>query len=131
MKRFLFLWLLIMSVWSGAQSIDLKNINSHNIVDFYEKYSQAAGKQNSTLTLQQGNQNHADIRDRDYGKLMVIQNGNQNLTLFNNANSYPTNAQIQINGNNNYIDIAGSNSISEGMKININANDMTIFMRNY
>ncbi len=127
----MFLWLLIMSVWSGAQSIDLKNINSHNIVDFYEKYSQAAGKQNSTLTLQQGNQNHADIRDRDYGKLMVIQNGNQNLTLFNNANSYPTNAQIQINGNNNYIDIAGSNSISEGMKININANDMTIFMRNY
>jgi len=131
MKRFLFLWLLIMSVWSGAQSIDLKNINSHNIVDFYEKYSQAAGKQNSTLTLQQGNQNHADIRDRDYGKLMVIQNGNQNLTLFNNANPYPTNAQIQINGNNNYIDIAGSNRISEGMKININANDMTIFMRNY
>ncbi len=117
----------------NAQSITLNNINSKNVLDYFQQTEIL--KQQTTYSVdiltQIGNGNIVETFDKTPKYLNLVQNGNFNTTYFVNPNNHPTNAEIRINGSGNYIDITGSNSISDGMKININANDMTIFMRNY
>lgn len=117
-----------------AQIIALNNINSSNILEYYQQNEilrQQLQIKSIDVIMQAGDGNIVESFDKTPKYLEVIQNGNYNTTYVINPNDYPTNAQIRINGSGNYIDITGSNSISDGMKININANDMTIFMRNY
>jgi hypothetical protein len=116
-----------------AQSNTLNNINSSNVLDYYQQTETLKYQSIYSVDIlsQIGNGNIAETVDKTPKYLNLLQNGNYNTTYFVNPNNYPTNADIRINGSGNYIDILGSNSISDGMKININASDMTIFMRNY
>ena len=117
-----------------AQEITLNNINSSNILEYYQQNEilrQQLHIKSIDIASQVGAGNIIESFDRTPNYLEIIQSGNYNTTYFINPNNYPTNAQIRINGSGNYVDITGSNSISDGMKININANDMMIFMRNY
>lgn len=134
MKHLLFTIISFMFFHSiNAQSITLNNINSKNVLDYFQQTEIL--KQQTTYSVdiltQIGNGNIVETFDKTPKYLNLVQNGNFNTTYFVNPNNHPTNAEIRINGSGNYIDITGSNSISDGMKININANDMTIFMRNY
>ena len=134
MKHLLFTIISFMFFHSiTAQSITLNNINSKNVLDYFQQTEIL--KQQTTYSVdiltQIGNGNIVETFDKTPKYLNLVQNGNFNTTYFVNPNNHPTNAEIRINGSGNYIDITGSNSISDGMKININANDMTIFMRNY
>ena len=120
--------------FSNAQEISLRNINSSNILDFYQQ-NQNQQQQNQMKSIdiatQVGDGNTIQMQDRTPSYIELVQTGNYNTTFFENPNNYPTNAEIKVKGSGNYIDVTGSNSISDGMKININANDVTIFMRNY
>ncbi|MGZ5209473.1 MAG: hypothetical protein ACXWB1_01160, partial [Kaistella sp.] len=114
--------------------ITLNNINSSNVMDFYNQNQILKINEeikSVDLITQIGIGNTMQVADVSAQYLHLIQDGNYNTTYFINPNNYPTNAEIKINGSGNYIDITGSNSISNGMKLTINANDMTIFMRNY
>ena len=134
MKNLIFTIVSILFFHSfSGQTITLNNINSSNILEYYQQNEVINQPQieNGNILTQIGNGNFIDARDINQNYLNILQYGNLNTTLFVNPNNYPTNAEIKINGSRNYIDITGSNSISDGMKLNINANDMTIFMRNY
>lgn len=118
----------------NAQVITLKNINSSNVMDFYNQNQILKINEeikSVDIITQIGIGNTMQVADVSAQYLHLIQDGNYNTTYFINPNNYPTNSAIKINGSGNYIDITGSNSISNGMKLTINANDMTIFMRNY
>lgn len=117
-----------------SQNIKLNQINSSNILDYYDRLQMIKSSQdfkNTDVSTQIGIGNMIEVIDKSPNYIELMQAGNYNTTYFVNPNNYPTNAQINVNGSGNYIDITGSNSISDGMIININANDMTIFMRNY
>lgn len=134
MKNLIFTIVSILFFHSfNGQTITLNNINSSNILEYYQQNEVINQPQieNGNILTQIGNGNFIEARDINQNYLNILQYGNLNTTLFVNPNNYPTNAEIKINGSRNYIDITGSNSISDGMKLNINANDMTIFMRNY
>lgn len=134
MKTLITLLGIVFFHFSYAQSISLGNINSSNILDFYEESEMLRTRispSSVAISVQVGDGNIMEMTDKSPNYISLIQAGNYNTTYFQNTNNYPTQAEITVNGSGNYIDITGSNSISDGMKININTNDMTIFMRNY
>ncbi|MCC2591474.1 hypothetical protein [Chryseobacterium sp. MFBS3-17] len=117
-----------------TQATTLTQINSSNILDYYERaqiLQQNPDIKSIDIVNQTGTGNIVEMADRSPNYIELNQTGNYNTTYYVNPNSHPTNTQVNITGSGNYIDITGSNSISDGMKINVRANDMTIFVRNY
>lgn len=118
----------------GAQNVTLNQINSSNILDYYDRLQlikMNADFKTQDTAMQSGIGNKIEVIDKTPNYIELMQSGNYNTIYFVNPNDYPTNARINVNGSGNYIDITGSNSISNGMIISINANDTTLFMRNY
>ncbi|WP_027376518.1 hypothetical protein [Kaistella palustris] len=132
MKKFIFTTVsTVIFHFVSAQAITAANVNSNNVLDYFEQNKMQLEAKSSDILVQMGNGNIIETADRSAKILSLAQIGNYNTTYFINPNNHTTNAEVNIKGSGNYIDITGSNSISNGIKININANDMTIFMRNY
>lgn len=119
-----------------SQHVDWNQINSATAVEMMTKQSPQSlsfePSASSTIVLQNGYGNNADLQLNSKTQIVVQQLGDQNSIYFNNSFSTKENkSAITTQGNNNMIDITGSNSISDGLHLNIKSDNKTIFMRNY
>lgn len=134
MKNLIILFLIINCDYIFSQVIDLKNINSNNILEIIEKNSPINTKSNSITSVSQiGNANYAEIINKSgKGYIQMSQIGDFNTSYFINPykNQKPE-TSVNVKGSNNHVDITGVNSISDKIIINLNTNDKMIFIRNY
>jgi len=117
--------------FAKSQQIDWNQINSNTVVNMISQQNLDPNI-SSSIVLQVGDANQAELLVNSKTNIMIQQFGDQNSIYFNNAfSSKEAKTAITTQGNNNIVDITGSNSISDKMHLNVQGENMAVFMRNY
>lgn len=81
-----------------------------------------------TVVIQEGNQNHAEIRGN---QATVVQLGESHHFYYQESTLTPSNLQVNMEGENNYMEIIGNNQIMDNMSINLTGDNRSIIIRNF